>query len=102
MSENTINVMKHLNLLGLGVRDKVTGFQGICTSVCFDLYDCIQALVNPGLNKEGAVQESIWFDVKRLYSITSNPVMYPPNFEFGAIAEGKHGAAEKPSTQRKV
>jgi hypothetical protein len=102
MSENTINVMKHLKLLGLGVRDKVTGFQGICTSICFDLYGCIQALVNPGLNQEGKVQDSLWFDVERLSCTCFNPVMYPPDFEFGAVAEGKRGAAEKPSTMGKV
>jgi hypothetical protein len=34
-----------LKLLGTKVRDVVTGFVGIVTSVSFDLYGCVQAVV---------------------------------------------------------
>ena len=48
-----INLHKHLDLLGMQVRDQVTGYSGVVTSVCFDLYGCIQAVVHPGTDKDG-------------------------------------------------
>ena len=39
--------MNELKLLGLKVKDKVTGFTGIITSVSFDLYGCIQVIITP-------------------------------------------------------
>lgn len=47
------NVKKHISLLGLEAQDLVTGFKGIITSISFDLYGCVQAVINPGLNKDG-------------------------------------------------
>ena len=95
MSEN-INIKEHLELLGKQVQDKVTGLKGVVVSVGFDLYGCIQAIVNPGLNKEGLPGESLWFDVTRLKTLSDEPVMQRPNFDLGYIAEGKKGPAEKP------
>lgn len=46
------NIRKHLEMLGYAVRDRVTGLEGIVTSIGFDLYGCIQAVVNLGLDKE--------------------------------------------------
>ncbi len=31
-----MNVQKHLSILGYRARDRVTGFEGVVTSVCFD------------------------------------------------------------------
>lgn len=89
-------IQKHLEMLGLPVTDKVTCFTGVVTTVSFDLYGCIQAVVNPGLDKDGKPQESSWFDVARLRVLEQTPVMDRPNFERGAQAEGLQGAAEKP------
>jgi len=50
---NTKNVQDHLSLLGKEVEDVVTGMSGIVASVSFDLYGCIQAIINPGLDKDG-------------------------------------------------
>lgn len=91
-----IHVKEHLNLLGLKVKDKVTGFTGIVSSVGFDLYGCIQAVVNPGLGADGKLQDQLWFDVNRLTVLATRPVMTRPNFDFGPVAEGRHGPAEKP------
>ena len=57
---------KHLNLLGMKVEDKVTGFKGVVASISFDLYGCVQAIVNPGADKDGKLMEQCWFDVSRL------------------------------------
>ncbi len=38
---------EHMSVLGLWVSDEVTGFEGIATSVGFDLYGCVQVVVTP-------------------------------------------------------
>ena len=88
---NTMQVDKHLELLGLRVKDSVTGFKGVVTSISFDLYGCVQAIVQPETNKEGEIPDSGWFDVTRLITIKQAPVMEQPNFEKGYIAEGRKG-----------
>jgi hypothetical protein len=73
---------EHLKLLGLKAQDKVTGFSGVITSICFDLYGCVQAIVTPP-NKENKVAEethSRWFDTKRLKILNKNPVLRQPDF----------------------
>jgi len=91
-----INVKKHLDILGRKVKCRVTGFSGVATSVGFDLYGCIQVIVNPGTDKDGKPMESHWFDIGRL-EVKGDPVMRTPNFEFGPQAEGLKGPAEKPA-----
>jgi hypothetical protein len=91
-----MNARKHIELLGMKVEDRVTGFTGVVECLSFDLYGCIQATVRPELTKEKKLEESKWFDVSRLKVTSSAPVMDRPNFEFGPVAEGKHGPAEKP------
>ena len=97
-----VNLRKHLDLLGMHVEDRVTGMKGIVASVTFDLYGCIQAIVNPGLDKDGKRRESEWFDVSRLVVTGTNPVMERPVFEWDAasVAEGKKGPAERPLSVR--
>lgn len=91
-----MNITKHLSLLGFKVTDVVTEFKGVVTSVTFDLYGCVQVLVNPGIGEDGKTRESIWFDVVRLKIESSKPVIPPPNFEFGTSSEELKGPAEKP------
>lgn len=91
-----INIKKHLELLGKRVEDKVTGKRGVVSSIGFDLYGCVQAIINPGMGKDGKLEDSLWFDVSRLKVLSKNPVMERPNYDFGPQAEGKQGAAEKP------
>jgi len=86
---------KHIGLLGLNVRDKVTGFEGVVDSICFDLYGCVQGTVSPKVN-EGKIESSRWFDVSRLEVLSNTPVMDLPNFEKGYIAKGLKGPADKP------
>jgi hypothetical protein len=95
-----INLEKHMGTLGLRVQDKVTGFKGVATCISFDLYGCVQAIVNPGIGKDGKTQDSQWFDISRLKVLDDIPVMDLPNFEFGPVAEGKKGPAEKPLSMK--
>ncbi len=48
-----MEILKHLELLGLKCEDRVTGFKGVIISMTFDLYGCVQAIVDPGMNKDG-------------------------------------------------
>lgn len=93
-----VNLKKHLDLLGMPVEDRVTGFKGIVTSVGFDLYGCIQAIVHPGMDKEGKLSEVHWFDVNRLKVTADRPVMERPEFEWTpqVIAEAGKGPSERP------
>lgn len=89
-------MMQHINMLGLRVEDRVTGLKGIVTSVAFDLYGCIQALVHPGLDKDGNVSDTRWFDIPRLVVTNDIPVMKRPDWNNKVIAAGEKGPAEKP------
>jgi hypothetical protein len=84
-----------LGILGCQVKDKVTGFTGVVSAVCFDLYGCIQAIVAPAMvlkeeTGEPILPESRYFDIHRL-SVTSAPVMQQPLFE------SLRGPSEKPA-----
>ncbi len=93
-----MNIEKHLSLLGFKVEDRVTGTSGVVTSVGFDLYGCIQAIVNPGNDKEGKPRDPLWFDIGRLKVISHSPVMEQPNFTaIVPLIEGKKGPSEKPA-----
>ena len=86
----------HLQLLGLPVREKVTKFKGTASSVCYDLYGCIQVCVSPEVDSEGKRGEPFWFDVTRIEVLSDTPVMELPDYSKGYIAEGRKGPAEKP------
>lgn len=83
-----------LSLLGRRAEDKITGFEGVITSVCFDLYGCVQAVISPAIDKDGKLKEGAWFDVKRL---TIGAVMYKdrPLYE-GTLSGKEKGAQQKP------
>lgn len=93
----TSNVQKHLSVLGYPVRDRVTGFAGIATSVSFDLYGCVQVIVHPGLQADGKLGEQTWFDLNRLELTSVTPVMEQPDFVDGRVAEGNKGPENKPA-----
>ena len=89
---------KHLDLLGSYVEDRITRATGVVTSICFDLYGCIQATVHLGMNPDGSFREQAWFDVSRLRVLSDERAMQVPNFEWTpeTIASGGKGPAEKP------
>lgn len=84
---------EQVQLLGLPVRDRVTGFSGIVTSICFDLYGCVQAIITPPV-REGKREPSEWYDVKRL-EVTGERVMDAP--EFGGKPGDETGPETKPA-----
>jgi hypothetical protein len=93
----------HLDLLGRSGRDRVTGFEGVITSISFDLYGCIQVAVCPRVDKDGKLLDGKWLDVHRIepIGIEGSRSMPVPNFTmppaFGATPQThQHGPAEKP------
>lgn len=92
-----MKLYEHLQVLGKRVQDKVTGFSGVACSVSFDLYGCIQIIINPGLGKDGKLGDQLWFDLSRIKVLSEKPAMDPPDYIVGLIAEGKKGPADKPT-----
>lgn len=95
---NKSHVEAHASILGKAVKDRVTGFVGVVSSVCFDLYGCIQAAVTPPVDKEGKIVDSKWFDVNRLEVTDEKRVMPVPDYPAPAVFA--HGPAEKPARDR--
>lgn len=83
-----------LDILGRPVRDKVSGFAGVASSVCFDLYGCIQVAVTPRQESpDKEFRSGGWFDFVRLEPTGADRVMPVPTFpDYGAQA---HGPADK-------
>jgi len=75
-----MQVRKNISLLGFKAQDKVTKFTGVVTSISFDLYGCIQAVVSPPVDKDGKDQEGRWFDIARLEILEEKRVMDCPKF----------------------
>ena len=85
-------VQESLGMLGRRATDKVTGFTGVITSMSFDLYGCVQAIIQPAVEKESAkIESSRYFDVARLEVSSDEPVMAVP-----AFAKADKGPAGKP------
>jgi hypothetical protein len=94
-------IAAHMDLLGRKVKEKITGVEGTVTSVCFDLYGCIQACVHQGVDGTGKIREQNWFDVSRLEVIPSDRVMDPPQYDWTpqVVADGGKGPNEsRPET----
>jgi hypothetical protein len=84
-----INVKESLELLGFRAEDRVTGFKGIISSISFDLYGCVQALINPGIDDNGKLRDSAWFDTNRIELLVGGPIMNVPNFDLTKGPENK-------------
>ena len=87
-----------INLLGVRAEDKVTGTRGVITSICFDLFGCVQAALTPPVKESGELVDSRWFDVNRLTTFPAERVMDVPDFDANADrpADYNKGAAHKP------
>jgi hypothetical protein len=88
-------IEQHLKLLGMRMRDRVTGFTGMVDCVSFDAYGCIQAVLRPKGEFEGKVLEGAWFDVKRLEK-AGGKIMEPPAYLTTKPGD-EIGSADKPA-----
>ncbi len=89
-------INQHMELLGKKAKDKVTEMEGVITCVSFDLYGCIQVVLTPKVKKDGTKVSGEWLDVNRLELIDKNPVLPLSDFNWGPVANGDKGPAEKP------
>jgi hypothetical protein len=89
---------KSIDLLGCKVKDKISGRSGIVTSICFDLYGCIQAVFDTGKVGTDGKQITVgWIDVNRLEIKSQKRIMKLPDFEtIYNTFEDVHGPADKP------
>jgi len=71
-----------INCLGKKAQDKITGATGIIASVSFDLYGCIQALINPcKVDKDGKEVFSMgWIDINRVKILGDKTIMENPHY----------------------
>lgn len=89
-------IQQYMDLMGRKVRDRVNGFEGVVTAVTFDLYGCVQCIVNPPSAKADGgfkIGELQWFDHKRLDVLENTPVMALPWFAAPEDASTKAAAA---------
>lgn len=69
----------HLEIyLGRWVKDKVTGLTGVVDTMHFDLFGCIQAGIDPGLDSEGKQKDFRYMDISRLEILKKKRVMENP------------------------
>jgi hypothetical protein len=85
-------IKETIETLGHHATDRVTGFSGVVTCVCFDLYGCVHAAITPKVEKgDKEIKTGHWFDLNRL-EIGKSSVMPVPDFD---------GVATKPADYRK-
>lgn len=93
-------ITETIDLMGLKAKDKVTGFEGVITSVSFDLYGCVQVALTPlAKPKAEELKHGHWFDVARVdVKDEKSRVMPVPDFKAMATKPEnfEHGASPKP------
>lgn len=92
------NSIEYIKLLGSLAKDRITDYEGVITSVSFDLYGCIQVVLAQRKIDEKGENCVRWFDINRL-DIRNKKVMECP-FETIDIPKNHqdftHGPSEKP------
>ena len=89
-----------VDLLGKKVKDKMSGFTDYISNVCFDLYGCIQVIINPAkLDKESQyLNNSGWVDLNRIEILKGKRIMEHPDFNNSYTCKSEvHGASIKPN-----
>jgi len=88
-------INESIQLLGANATDKVTGFNGVITSVCFDLYGCVQVILTPTADEKGDVRDGRWFDIGRLRILSRGEMAAPTFTSLGLPTDYHKGPAEK-------
>lgn len=75
-----MNASDYLSKIGLKARDRISGFEGVISTIGFDLYGCVQAVLSPEVDKDGELKDNHWFDFKRLEILGKEPALEQPSF----------------------
>lgn len=67
----------HDDLLGVTVRDRVTGFEGMVTSQTRYLAGCDRVEVTPPVGRNGKLREKGWCDVLTVDVVEDGPIYRP-------------------------
>lgn len=59
--------------LGKVVRDKVSGYEGVCTSRVEFMTGCVQYAIQPKVDKDGKLPDVVYFDEGRLEMVSAGP-----------------------------
>jgi hypothetical protein len=87
-------MLQCVGMLGHEAKDKVTGFTGMVSSIAFDAYGCIQAVLTPKVGKDAKYPDGHWFDVNRLE--VGKRILPMPTFDQATARITSKGPAEKP------
>jgi hypothetical protein len=78
---NAPDLSSYFDLLGRRIKDKVSGQEGVCDVITFDLYGCIQVGCAPPVDKDGKFVDGKLFDVHRIQVIEADTRVMPrPSF----------------------
>lgn len=69
---NIPDLSSYFDLLGRKVKDKVSGQEGVCDAITFDLYGCVQAAIAPPVDKDGKFVDGRMLDVHRIQVIDAD------------------------------
>ena len=91
-------IKKSIEMLGKEGKDKITKQKGIITSVCFDLYGCIQVVLDEQkVDKDGKRICTGWIDINRVEITKDKKIMECPDFDnkYSSIKQ-VNGPSSKP------
>ena len=87
-------IEQHIDMLGNTYKDKITGFQGVASTVSFDLYGCVQVVLVPPVDGSEK-KDGHWFDVNRLERVRKKRVMPVPEALLTAPAKKTRGSGRE-------
>lgn len=61
--------------LGMKMRDRITGFEGIAVTQVFYLYGCMQFGLSPKVDDKGEPRDCQFFDHQRLEVLADEPAI---------------------------
>ena len=79
-----------VSLLGVVLKDTISGCTGVCTTETEYLNGCIRCILEPGRNGDGELVKGVSFDIQQLESIPSNTIfkgkILRPKIPLGVLA----------------
>jgi hypothetical protein len=92
------SAIKHFDLLGYHVIDEITGKTGVVISLCFDVYGCIDAVVDSGFDADGKSVINR-FNILRLGRTSSRRSVEPHRYNLepvkGWLKRGDESVSDK-------